>query len=240
VISLSLSWGGVRAPYWAADAPFRPHGGGGRGRANSPTSRSRVLISSVVTLSVCKRPFDRRGSSSENTREEAGRPDAIAAHSLLGEEGGGVSARARGGRALPEASLESVLGGEGRGAQTETPAALMRAEGQGSRLAACARPSVQSCGTGPSKRPLQGALLGPHRLLRVGGCGAYEGPRTYCPEGINANLRSRPGLSKQLSQGRDRIDWHLMRPHSDARSSETPLRAPASEVRSGSRAAGRF
>jgi len=153
---------------------------------------------------------------------------------------GGVSARARGGRALPEASLESVLGGEGRGAQTETPAALVRAEGQGSRLAACARPSVQSCGTGPSKRPLQGALLGPHRLLRVGGCGAYDGPRTYCPEGINANLRSRPGLSKQLSQGRDRIDWHLMRPHSDARSSETPLRAPASEVRSGSRAAGRF
>jgi len=125
VISLSLSWGGVRAPYWAADAPFRPHGGGGRGRANSPTSRSRVLISSVVTLSVCKRPFDRRGSSSENTREEAGRPDAIAAHSLLGEEGGGVSARARGGRALPEASLESVLGGEGRGAQPDTTTHLL-------------------------------------------------------------------------------------------------------------------
>ena len=45
---------------------------------------------------------------------------------------------------------------------------------------------------------------------------------TCCPEGINANLRSRPGLSQQLSQGRDRIDWHLMRPHGDARSSETP------------------
>ena len=72
------------------------------------------------------------GSSSENTREEAGRPDARES-AALGR--GGSAARARGGRALPEASLESVLGGEGRGAQprTERPAEGARRAGESTR-----------------------------------------------------------------------------------------------------------
>ena len=77
-------------------------------------------------------PSSRGGSSSENTREEAGRPDARES-AALGR--GGSAARARGGRALPEASLESVLGGEGRGAQprTERPAEGARRVGESTR-----------------------------------------------------------------------------------------------------------
>jgi len=165
-----------------------------------------------------------------------------------------VSALPRRGRALPEAFLESVLGGEGRGSRNhfwrvDSP----HARGLRCRVVGPARPSA------PPRRSsaafVQGrlqhagrALLGPHRLLRVGRvlcCGRRPFPRkeggaerahvTCCPEGINANLRSRPGLSQQLSQGRDRIDWHLMRPHGDARSARHPREgAPASEVRSGS------
>ena len=44
-----------------------------------------------------------------------------------------------------------------------------------------------------------------------------------CPEGNNANLRSRPGLSQQLSQGRDRIGLARDAAHGDARSSEAPV-----------------
>ena len=47
--------------------------------------------------------------------------------------------------------------------------------------------------------------------------------RTLCPEGNNANLRSRPGLSQQLSQGRDRIGLARDAAHGDARSSEAPV-----------------
>ena len=103
----------------------------------------------------------------------------------------------------------------------------------------------------PGQARRERTLLGPHRLLRVGElravwtglCRPAATPRhTLCPEGNSANLRSRPGLSQQLSQGRDRISG-LARDaaHGDARSSKTPhvKGAPARAVRGGSRALGR-
>lgn len=105
-----------------------------------------------------------------------------------GEAGGGrrVSALPRRGRALPEAFLESVLGGEGRGSRNhfwrvDSP----HARGLRCRVVGPARPSA------PPRRSsaafVQGrlqragrALLGPHRLLRVGRvlcCGRRPFPR---------------------------------------------------------------
>ena len=138
----------------------------GRGARRGPTSR----VERFVGLGQ-SRLFGRRGSSSENTREEAGRPDARARARRRSPPHRVVSVAheraARRGRALPEASLESVLGGEGRGAQPGTTHLLSRgralgvdsphARGLRCRVVGPARPSVR-----------EGALLGPHRLLRVG------------------------------------------------------------------------
>jgi len=169
-----------QAAYWAAAHRPLLLGRRGAGRAEAPLRGSRgsffkdKAVSSVDVVLLQKTLVRRQVGPTRRARAPA----------LCYK--GGARAASRGGRALPEASLESVLGGEGRGAQ---PQSTRKRRGLGSRLAACAAPSVQSCGTGPAKRGRARvsardalALLGPHRLLRVGGCGLGE-RRALVPRG---------------------------------------------------------
>ena len=96
-------------------------------------------------------------------------------------------ARGRRGRALPEAFLESVLGGEGRGAQTERQTVEVWAGESTRRMRAAFGAELWDRPfQARAWRPLlQGeattrALLGPHRLLRVGvvmRCWGLRSPR---------------------------------------------------------------
>jgi len=186
--------------YWAAArsdrAPLAK--GRGRGARRGPTSR----VERFVGLGQ-SRLFGRRGSSSENTREEAGRPDARVRAWRRSPPQRVMSVAceraARRGRALPEASLESVLGGEGRGAQPDTTTHLLsrgralgvdspHARGLRCRVVGPARPSAG-----------EGALLGPHRLLRVGekravGQRAFSGlcrRDTHCAQRVTVQTSAR-------------------------------------------------
>lgn len=149
---------------------------------------------------------------------------------------------ARGGRALPEASLESVLGGEGRGAQPGTTHLLSRGRRWESTRRMRAAFGAELWDR-PGQAPVRALYWG-----RTGFCEWVNSARkrglfrllpprhTLCPEGNSANLRSRPGLSQQLSQGRDRISG-LARDaaHGDARSSQTPPSCEGGACESGTR-----
>jgi len=76
-------------------APPREGGGGQGGSRQQPHFEFESSLSARWQPGLkgrrrasSKRPFDRRGSSSENTREEAGRPDALAAPKALLEPWG--------------------------------------------------------------------------------------------------------------------------------------------------------
>ena len=84
----------------------------GAKRAPRPHFEFREFVgqSRFAALSLWRRPFSRRGSSSENTREEADRPDAVGCR--RGDEGKeGLRAHALRSRLRPSARRLSTSGG---------------------------------------------------------------------------------------------------------------------------------